>query len=227
MSVRTHPGRWVSAQGHYAGSVSRLAAYLIDIIVSSVIFELALTAISFVASIFTGRGVSYHRGSIFVIIIYVIWQFVYFGFAWAANGKTLGMSLLGVHVVRADGTSLEPWRGWVRSLTFPLGFLTLGLGFLGILVQREHRAVYDLIAGTVVVYAWDARAAKLRFLAREAEPIAGAARSLSTAKLTVVSADGAALADQTNPPAGSDAPPGPGRQHAESPVTREAPPTAE
>ncbi len=174
MSVRTHPGRWVSAQGHYAGSVSRLAAYLIDLVVSSVVFELALTAISFVASIFTGHGISYHRGSIFVITIYVLWQFFYFGFAWAANGKTLGMSLLGVHVVRADGERLEPWRGWVRSLTFPLGFLTLGLGFLGILVQREHRAVYDLIAGTAVVYAWDARAAKLRFLAREAEPIADA-----------------------------------------------------
>ena len=38
MSVRTHPGRWVSAQGHYAGSVSRFAAYLVDLIVSSVLF---------------------------------------------------------------------------------------------------------------------------------------------------------------------------------------------
>ena len=59
----------------------------------------------------------------------------------------------------------------MRSLTFPLGFLTLGLGFLGILVQREHRALYDLIAGTAVVYAWDAQAARLRFLARQAEPV--------------------------------------------------------
>jgi uncharacterized RDD family membrane protein YckC len=175
VSVRTHPGRWVSAQGHYAGSASRLAAYLIDLIVSSVVFELALTGISFVASIFTGHGLSYHRGSIVVIVIYVLWQFVYFGFQWAADGNTLGMTLLGVNVVNADGTRLEPWRGWVRSLTFPLGFLTLGLGFLGILVQREHRAVYDLIAGTAVVYAWDARAAQLRYLARQAEPVADAA----------------------------------------------------
>jgi uncharacterized RDD family membrane protein YckC len=175
VSVRTHPGRWVRAQGHYAGSASRLAAYLIDLIVSSVLFELALGGISFVASIFTGHGISYHRGSIVVIIIYVLWQFVYFGGQWAADGSTLGMSLLGVRVVRADGRRLDPWRGWVRSLTFPLGFLTLGLGFLGILVQREHRAVYDLIAGTAVVYAWDARAAQLRYLARQAEPVADAA----------------------------------------------------
>jgi hypothetical protein len=52
-----------------------------------------------------------------------------------------------------------------------------GLGFAGILVQHEHRALHDLIAGTAVVYAWDARAARLRFLAREAEPGASAARN--------------------------------------------------
>src|SRR5208282_4020237 len=96
-----------------------------------------------------------------------------------AKQTTPVMALLGVQVVRADGTRLDPWRGWVRSLTFPLGFLTLGLGFLGILVQRERRAVYDLIAGTAVVYAWDARAARLRFLARQAEPVADAASTLA------------------------------------------------
>lgn len=48
-------------------------------------------------------------------------------------------------------------------------FLFFGLGFAGILVQREHRALHDLIAGSAVVYAWDARAARLRFLARQAE----------------------------------------------------------
>jgi uncharacterized RDD family membrane protein YckC len=54
-------------------------------------------------------------------------------------------------------------------VVFPLSFLLCGLGFLGILVQREHRALHDLIAGTAVVDAWDARAARLRFLARQPE----------------------------------------------------------
>jgi len=41
-------------------------------------------------------------------------------------------------------------------------------------VQHEHRALHDLIAGSAVVYSWDARAAQLRFLARQAEvPAAG------------------------------------------------------
>jgi uncharacterized RDD family membrane protein YckC len=82
------------------------------------------------------------------------------------------MAVLGVQVVRADGAVAEPRRGVVRALVFPLSFLLFGLGFLGILVQRERRALHDLIAGTAVVYSWDARAARLRFLARGGEPVA-------------------------------------------------------
>ena len=102
-------------------------------------------------------------------VLFVGWQFVYFGYSWAVAGRTFGMALLGIRVVQADGSVVGPRRGVVRALVFPLSFLFFGLGFLGILVQREHRALHDLIAGTAVIYAWDARAARLRFLAREAE----------------------------------------------------------
>jgi len=226
MSVRTHPSHWVSAQGNYAGSVSRFAAYLIDLTVSTVLYALTLSLISFVVQIVTGRPVSWHRDNIVVVIVYVAWQFFYFGFQWAANGRTMGMALLGVHVVQADGTRLDPWRGWMRSLTFPLGFLTLGLGFLGILVQREHRALYDLIAGTAVVYAWDARAARLRFLARQAEPVVDAAAAPTLAKPVAVTADGPGPAGQAGSEVGSDALAESG-PHPEPSATGEAPPTTE
>jgi uncharacterized RDD family membrane protein YckC len=163
------PARSVTAQGHYAGSVSRLLAYAIDLLVSSGVFTLALAAVSYVVQIVTGNQVSWNRQNIVVVILYVAWEFFYFGYSWAVSGRTLGMAVLGVRVVRADGAAAEPRRGVVRSLVFPLSFLLLGLGFLGILVQRERRALHDLIAGTAVVYSWDARGARLRFLAREAE----------------------------------------------------------
>ena len=53
---------------------------------------------------------------------------------------------------------------------FPLGFITFGLGFIGVITNREHQALYDRIAKTTVVYDWDARGARLRFLARNAPP---------------------------------------------------------
>jgi uncharacterized RDD family membrane protein YckC len=209
MSVRNHPSQWVSAQGQYAGAASRFASYLIDLIASTIIYSLALSLISFLVEIVTGSPVSWHRSNIVVLIIYVAWEFLYFGFQWAGDGSTWGEALVGVQVVQADGTRLHARQGWVRSLTFPLGFLTLGLGFLGILVHREHRALYDLIAGTAVVYAWDAQAARYRYLASQAKPVAdGAAVSTPAMPVAVVvtaDADGLSPAGQAGSEAVSDA----------------------
>ena len=182
MSTRTKSAALVSSQGHYAGAVSRFLAYVIDLAVSTGLYALGLAAVSFVAQVVTGHSITWNRSNIVVAIIFAVWQFLYFGYSWAASGRTLGMAVLGLRVVRADGMGLDPWRGYLRALVFPLSFLFFGLGFLGILVQREHRALQDLIAGSAVIYAWDARAARLRFLAREAElgPV-GPQRPASTA----------------------------------------------
>ena len=78
------------------------------------------------------------------------------------------MAIAGLRVVRADGSSVGGRQAVVRVLALPLSFLTFGIGFLLIVLRRDHRALQDLIGGTAVVYAWDARAARLRFLARNA-----------------------------------------------------------
>jgi uncharacterized RDD family membrane protein YckC len=52
----------------------------------------------------------------------------------------------------------------IRVLVLPLSFLLFCFGFILIVLRRDRRALHDLIADTAVVYAWDARAARLRFL---------------------------------------------------------------
>jgi hypothetical protein len=44
----------------------------------------------------------------------------------------------------------------------------LGLGYIGIVIGEERRALHDVCAGTTVVYDWDARAARWRLLSRQA-----------------------------------------------------------
>lgn len=173
MKTQPHPDAWRGLQGHYAGAVSRFAAYAIDIAASYGLFTLALTGISFAVHIITGRQVAWSKENIIVVVVFVVWEFVYFAYSWSVGGKTIGMAVLGVRVVRADGSNVEPRQAVMRTLALPLSILLLGLGFVGILLQREHRALHDLIAGTAVVYAWDARAARLRLLAREALPGGG------------------------------------------------------
>jgi uncharacterized RDD family membrane protein YckC len=167
-SQRKSVGR-ASAQGHYAGFASRLVAYAVDVAVSTLLFTVGLAAAAFIWSTLTGHSVSWSRSDAVIAVIFAAWSLLYFGYSWAASGRTPGMAALGVRVVRADGARLDPWRGILRALVFPLSFLFFGLGFAGIVVQRERRALHDLIAGSAVIYAWDARAARLRLLAREAE----------------------------------------------------------
>jgi uncharacterized RDD family membrane protein YckC len=169
MSAGTSPADMVSYQSHYAGAVSRFAAYAIDIVVVTAAFSLGLAGISYAVQIVTGHQIHWNQSNAVVAVLLAVWQFVYFAYSWAVSGRTPGMALLGVRVVRADGATLDPLHAILRALVFPLNFLLAGLPLLVILVQREHRGVADFIAGSAVIYSWDARAARLRFLARQAE----------------------------------------------------------
>ena len=160
MSAGASPADMMSYQSHYAGVVSRFAAYAVDIAVSTVAFALGLAGISYSVQIVTGHQVSWNRSNTVVAVIFVVWQLVYFAYFWAVGGRTPGMALLGIRVVRADGTTLDPLHAIVRALVFPLNFVLVGLPLLVILVQREHRGLADFIARTAVIYSWDARAAQ-------------------------------------------------------------------
>jgi uncharacterized RDD family membrane protein YckC len=155
-----------SLQGKYSGFASRFTAFAVDVGVSLGVFLLALAAISFAARVLTGKDIAWNKDDTWVIIAYAAWAFVYFAYSWAASGRTAGMALFGVRVVRDDGTHASARRAVVRTLALPLSFLFLGLGFTGILLGDRRRALHDVIAGTAVIYSWDARAARLRFLSR-------------------------------------------------------------
>jgi uncharacterized RDD family membrane protein YckC len=154
-------------RGEYAGFASRFIAFVFDSAISIGVFMLVLSAASFAASVLTGSSIHWNRGNLWVVLAFFAWEFFYYAYFWTASGQTPGMTLLGVQVVGRDGSNVGTQRGLVRTLAFPLSFLLLGLGFVGILLSRDRRALHDSIAGTEVVYAWDARAARLRFLARE------------------------------------------------------------
>jgi uncharacterized RDD family membrane protein YckC len=153
-------------QGHYAGFATRFLAFAVDVAILTAVFLLILAAVNFVASIATGKTVNFNRQDTWVVVAYVVWAFIYFAHWWGLNGKSPGGGLFGVQVLTEDGRDVSGRRAIGRTLAFPLSFLIFCLGFLGILLGDRRRALHDVIAGTVVVYSWDARAARLRFLSR-------------------------------------------------------------
>ena len=154
----------IGRQGHYAGAVSRLAAFAADVAISWGLFTAGVALLSVATELFIGQKVTLTHHQILAIIAVTIWEFVYFTYSWGVSGKTLGMALLGLQVVTAEGSRITTRQAAIRTLGLVLGFLTLGIGFLGILFQRDRRAVQDFVARTCVVYSWDARAARLRFM---------------------------------------------------------------
>jgi uncharacterized RDD family membrane protein YckC len=159
----------VNLQGHYAGGVTRLVAFVVDQTLATSVFTVAVGLVAWTISFVTDDQVSLSLPAWLTGSLLVLWLFLYYAYPWTVSGKTAGMALLGIRVVSADGSRCTPPRAALRAVTLPLGFLTLGLGFVPILTGRHRRALYDHIAGTAVVYAWDARAARWRFLARQAE----------------------------------------------------------
>ncbi len=166
MSAYVAPDRDVGLQGHYAGFCTRLVSFAIDLLTVVVLFDAAGKVVEYIVSTLSGKQFTVSEYPVAAGIALAVWAFIYCAYTQASSGRTLGMAVAGLRAVRSDGTPLDGRHAVLRVLAFPLSFLTLGIGFLLILVNQDRRALHDLVAKTAVVYAWDARTARLRFLAR-------------------------------------------------------------
>jgi uncharacterized RDD family membrane protein YckC len=99
---------------------------------------------------------------VWFVVAFVIWAFLYLWLSIAVFGKTLGKTMMGVRVVRADGSiALHSRQAVIRAITYPLSFAIVGVGLLGVVFGKERRAWHDHLARTAVVYDWGSRAARM------------------------------------------------------------------
>jgi uncharacterized RDD family membrane protein YckC len=164
MNRNVAPDRDVGLQGHYAGICTRFVGFLIDVIVIVLAYQIFVRATEFLVTTLSGHQFKMSDLPIASWLILIVWAVFYCAYPVAAGGRTFGMAVTGLRVVRPDGTPARGREALVRVVALPLSFLTLGIGFLLIVVRRDRRALQDLIGRTVVVYGWDARAARLRLL---------------------------------------------------------------
>jgi uncharacterized RDD family membrane protein YckC len=163
----------LSVSGHYAGPVTRGASAAADVAIITTSYTLGVAGLAFLSGIFFGSSLTdlSGRGPLALGAL-ALWAFAYSFGSHAIAGRTLGKGIVGIRVVGADGSPLTVRQAFVRTIAFPLSALLFGIGFLMILVQREHRALHDLIAGTASVYDWGERSAEMpgplsSFLARQ------------------------------------------------------------
>jgi uncharacterized RDD family membrane protein YckC len=148
----------LTVTGHYAGVVSRAAATVVDGMIVLGSFTVGLAGLDLLTTAWWGTSVGRSWPAMTALPAVA---FCYaFGFL-AIAARTPGQGIAGLRVVRSDGGTIRPGQAFVRVVVFPLSVLAAGLGFVPILLQREHRALHDLIAGTSVVYDWGERPAQL------------------------------------------------------------------
>jgi uncharacterized RDD family membrane protein YckC len=142
----------VPAPVAYAGAVSRMAAYVVDLAALSGLSAAGSAVAAYLVAVVTGHQLQLSTDRNLAGAGLVAWWLLYFAGSWATTGRTPGMALFGLRVARADGTSVPAVSALVRAVTFPLSLALFGLGFLGILVDDRRRALHDLLARTTVVY---------------------------------------------------------------------------
>lgn len=168
----------VTRQGHYAGAISRLLAFGVDLTIAWGALVLILFTISIAVALITGHTYKVTQFRAAGLVVTCLWYPIYFAYQWGLGGKTLGMAVFGLRVVTADGRPIANRHAWLRTFILPVSIAVFGLGLFGIVLRVDHRAWHDRVARTCVVYDWDAFGARLRWLARQSElpPAAAAVR---------------------------------------------------
>ena len=120
-----------------AGFWIRVGAYLVDGILIGLISQIL--------------GGSDRAGHLYLNV----WGCIYFVVLWSSigHGRTLGMRVLGLKVVRTDGTELSIGAAILRLVGLIVSFAALLLGVIWVAVDSRKQGWHDKIAGTLVVHA--------------------------------------------------------------------------
>lgn len=150
--------------GRYAGFFSRAAAYVLDRAIVYGISFLVMMALDYLFSLFhldqwlstLNERAALSAGLTILLVIVglnLLITIVYNVGFWMISGQTPGKRVLGVRVVRTDGTRLRLGNALRRQVGYWISNI-LYLGFLWILFDNRRQGFHDKIAGTIVTYSW-------------------------------------------------------------------------
>lgn len=134
-----------------AGFGIRTLAYLVDAFLLSLVGGafpyLVLTTTSAANGQAGGAGAPAGGGSVIVSLIYFVIFWSYIG-----GGRTLGMRLMGLRVVREDGRQLGVLDAFVRWIGLWVSFALCFIGVLWVIGDSRKQGWHDKLAHTLVLH---------------------------------------------------------------------------
>ncbi len=150
--------------GRYAGFFSRGAAYVLDRTITFGIAFVVFVVIDYFVNLFgieqwlENLSEDAMLNAVLALLlstlgIYLLISIVYNVTFWLLSGQTPGKRVLGLRVMRKDGTRLKLGNALRRQVGYWISAIFY-LGFLWILVDNKRQGFHDKIAGTIVTYSW-------------------------------------------------------------------------
>jgi uncharacterized RDD family membrane protein YckC len=138
----------------FAGYGERLVAYIVDVVIVSVVclaFVVVGGVVIGLGSIGGGAGAAIGGGLLLFLVIFIV-SVGYFPFFWARGGATPGMQMFHLFVVRdSDGGPITTGQAILRLVGYWVSGVVFYIGYIWVFVDKRRRGWHDLIAGTVVV----------------------------------------------------------------------------
>jgi uncharacterized RDD family membrane protein YckC len=140
-------------QGRTAGFVTRLLAYAIDVVVLAGIVAVGGWVAVLIDTVFQHFGLDLNAdiSTIYVFLIPWILGFYFVSF-WSLTGRTMGKSVMGLKVIRADGRPPTIGHSIIRFFGYGVSAIVFWLGYFWVLVDNDRQAWHDHMAKTWVVY---------------------------------------------------------------------------
>ncbi|WP_017624131.1 RDD family protein [Nocardiopsis chromatogenes] len=154
-----------AAAGGVPGDVDvvgrRVGQYIIDGILSSIIpfaAMIVLLPLAFTPTEPDGSPSNPGLAVFLTLLVIVLWVLIYIGYwvIWPAKagGQTLGMKMLGLRVVSADGSEATMMQHFIRWILLIVDGIFYGLvGLVVILASEGNQRVGDMLAKAYVVRA--------------------------------------------------------------------------
>jgi uncharacterized RDD family membrane protein YckC len=136
-----------------AGVGQRLASYLVDGVVLSIIYIalMFLFGVPIEEEAIAGGNFSTTFYAVYILMAAIgIGYFTYF----FGKGQTPGMKLVEIKLIRTDGVEPVGYKkGFFRWVGMEISGIVLLLGYIWILIDKKRQGWHDKIAGTYVVKA--------------------------------------------------------------------------
>jgi uncharacterized RDD family membrane protein YckC len=127
----------------------RFVQYVVDVVLSGIVFGLLSFALD------RGHGGIHVLLVLILVLVNIAWYFLYWAYVpFARNGQTIGMTLMGIRVISANGGPASLMQLFVRSILLVLFPIWSALvGWIVMMSSRYRQRTGDHMAKTMVVRA--------------------------------------------------------------------------